>query len=351
MSMKHLLTPFFLVSVFFTMCRCSLPFLSRTEEELTILSYNVQNIFDAVDNGTEYHEYDPSEGDWDELLYHLRLLNLSEVIKASVKGGPDVIALQEVENLHVAEDLVSNYLKGMGYEDLCVTAEDGSAVQIGFISRVPFESVLIHDLFTEDYSTLRPALEVKLTLGSESLYILNNHWKSRLGGALKTEGQRILSAQMVKSRIDCIQKSDADAKIVVLGDFNENYDEYLRTGKAYTTALFPVTEYSETECGDSLVLLTGDADTKGSGALYEPWFQYRGKGEGGSYYYDGNWETLDHCLIGDNLLSKSGLRYSSFTVVTLPFILSREGIPLHWDKVKGTGYSDHLPLLLTLYED
>ncbi len=349
--MKHLLTLFFLLSVFFTMCRCSLPFLNGTEEVLTILSYNVQNIFDAVDNGTEYHEYDPSEGDWDELLYHQRLLNLSEVIKASVKGGPDIIALQEVENLHVVEDLVSQYLKGMGYEDLCVTAKEDSAVQIGFISRIPFDSVIIHDLFTEDYKSIRPALEVKLVLGTESLYIFNNHWKSRLGGALNTEEQRIMSAQIIRNRMDSIVKSEKDAKIVVLGDFNENHDEYIRAGKTYTTALYPDTEYTGTECPESVLLVTGNKNMKVSGALYEPWFQYRAEAEEGSYYFNGSWETLDHCLIGNNLWSESGVHYSSFGVVTLPFILSREGTPLFWNKVKGTGYSDHLPLLLTLCKD
>ncbi len=325
------------------MCRCSLPFPDNGSGSITILTYNVQNIFDAVDNGTEYYEYDPSNGSWNEALYNLRLLNLSEVIKASVKGGPDVVALQEIENLHVAEDLIDRYLKGMGYEDVCVTAKPDSAVQVGIISRIPFDSVTIHDFFTDEYESGRPVLEVKIAVGSENLYLFNNHWKSRLGGAQETEEQRIMSAMVVEGRIGSILLADPGAKIVVAGDLNESHDEYIRNGGVYRTALCPGAD--STGAGVSCLPVSGKIPPD-TGTLYEPWFNETERE--GSYCYSGSWETVDHCLAGEGLFSGNGLKYLSFSVTALPFIVDGEGLPAAWDKEKGTGYSDHLPLLLTL---
>ena len=33
----------------------------------TVMSWNVQNLFDAVDDGNEYSEFDPSFGNWNEV--------------------------------------------------------------------------------------------------------------------------------------------------------------------------------------------------------------------------------------------------------------------------------------------
>jgi len=34
---------------------------------LVIMSWNVENLFDGIDNGTEYQEFDPGEGSWDDV--------------------------------------------------------------------------------------------------------------------------------------------------------------------------------------------------------------------------------------------------------------------------------------------
>lgn len=317
--------------------------MSGNTDEITVLTYNVQNIFDAVDNGTEYYEYDPGNGEWNDILYNTRLLNLSEVIKTSVKGGPDIIALQEVENLHVVTDLRELYLKGMGYRDIAATAKEDSAVQVAVISRIPFDSVFVHDISCGLSENLRPVLEVDFQTGTKRVYLFNNHWKSRIGGAFETEYQRRYSAMILKERIESIFKSDPSAEIVALGDFNESHDEYIRTGGEYCTALIPFSESAMPDCSSSLVL-TGNLDNLSFSpkafVMYDPWFNEQK--EVGSYFYKSEWETIDHCMI----IGLSSL--PEFSVAGAAFLLTPEGIPAEWNKRAGTGYSDHLPLLLKL---
>ncbi len=318
--------------------------MSGNTDEITVLTYNVQNIFDAVDNGTEYYEYDPGNGEWNDILYNTRLLNLSEVIKTSVKGGPDIIALQEVENLHVVTDLRELYLKGMGYRDIAATAKEDSAVQVAVISRIPFDSVFVHDISCGLSENLRPVLEVDFQTGTKRVYLFNNHWKSRIGGAFETEYQRRYSAMILKKRIESILETDPSAEIVALGDFNESHDEYFRTGGEYCTALIPFSKSAMPDCSGESIFLTGSFDllcsTDRYFVMYDPWFNEQQND--GSYCYKGKWETIDHCLIA----GVEGL--PEFSVVRTPFLLTSDGIPAGWNKKTGAGYSDHLPLLLKL---
>ena len=324
--------------------RCTLPLEDAGRRTLRIMSYNAENIFDDVDNGSEYTEFDPGSGKWNESLYNTRLVNLAEVIKAACRGGPDIIALQEIENGKVAADLVSRYLKGMGYTAAAVTRKENSAVQIGFISRVPFASITVHDVYTTAGAHTRPVLEVSIKTETGTLYLFNNHWKSRIGGSRKTEELRLLDALLIRKRMQEITTRDPAADFLVLGDFNESYDEYERTGKQYQTALMPPGSLS-----DSL-MVTGHAEVLSENnafsLVYTPWRKY--SGDFGSYFYKGTWEKIDHTLMSYGLMCKDGYLYDSFTVPDIPFILTAEGVPFSWNTRRGSGYSDHLPVLVTL---
>lgn len=343
---------FFVLSILivFSGSRCSFPIDSGIEEKLRILSYNVENIFDAVDDGSEYSSFDPGKGNWDESLYHSRLLNLAEVIKASCKGGPDIVALQEIENERVVHDLVSFYLKGMGYEYTAVTAKVNSAVQIGIISRISFNSVRTHDIYRDGMVMIRPLLEVSVTTKSGTLYLFNNHWKSRIGGSRETEPVRILESSIIRERLKELVKVNPEVEVLVMGDLNENYDEYERCGYAYRTALLPLISLSDYPGDeDSLFISDSPKDLKADSSawlLYDPWGEK--SNSGGSYFYRGAWETIDHALIGYGLMDGEGYSFLDFSVVRLPFLLTRNGTPFGWSTSRGTGYSDHLPILVTI---
>ncbi len=314
---------------------------------ITVMTYNVQNIFDAADDGSEYPEFDPSAGVWNEVLYNTRLVRLSETIKGIVRGGPDIIALQEIENGRVAEDLITLYLKGMGYSYYAFTDKEGSAVQLAVISRFPISCVRIHDQYSGN-TLLRPVLETDIETDMGRLYLFNNHWKSRIGGAEETEYLRILSASVVRERVQAVTASDPSACIIVAGDLNENYDEYLENGGEYLTALMPYEAAGDGDTGQSLYISGKSEDffsEKSFPVFYEPWID-SGSGTG-SYFFGDVWETIDHILMNSVLMTSAEYTYSSFEVGSLSFLVTDDNLPLAWSTRKGTGYSDHLPLMVS----
>ena len=60
--------------------------LTASAAGLTLMSYNVQNLFDDVDNGSEFREFNPSRGGWNSEMFHLRVGTIAEVVRAAVPG-------------------------------------------------------------------------------------------------------------------------------------------------------------------------------------------------------------------------------------------------------------------------
>jgi mRNA deadenylase 3'-5' endonuclease subunit Ccr4 len=83
-----------ILSIFLLFCQI---ILAKT---LTIASYNVENLFDLNDDGTEYDVYKPPV--WNLTSYKTKLKNIAFVIS---KINADIISLQEVESKIVMEDL------------------------------------------------------------------------------------------------------------------------------------------------------------------------------------------------------------------------------------------------------
>jgi hypothetical protein len=90
-------------------------------------------------------------------------------------------------------------------------------------------------------------------------------------------------------------------------------------------------------------------------ALYSPWVEELSDG---SYYYRGEWETIDHILLSDALFTGSGWNYAGSRVLNhTPFTASdgvqeeggpRRLVPAVYQPRNGRGLSDHFPLLLYL---
>ena len=82
-------------------------------DELFLMFYNVENLFDTIDNpNTKDEEFLPSsEKKWDSYRYNYKLNQLEKVFneiieKENEKNLPDIIGLSEVENKFVIEDLL-----------------------------------------------------------------------------------------------------------------------------------------------------------------------------------------------------------------------------------------------------
>jgi endonuclease/exonuclease/phosphatase family metal-dependent hydrolase len=326
---------------------CRFP-LGGGEETVSILSWNVQNIFDASDDGSEYPDFRSSSG-WRVDDYRNRLTALAEVLSVAVKDGADIILLQEIENQRVLQDLNNDYLFSLGYRYLAASDQEGTAVQVGLLSRFPIRDVLSRTLSLPAAPPMRPILEVELELPGEiPLLILLCHWKSKAGGAEETELWRRAAANLVARRIQELSRKRPELPILVAGDLNEAWNEYELTERAYPTALFPWgEEYLEDEMGYRPLWVSGEPvelDGPGGGValLYSPWAA--DSSLRGSYLYRGSWEKIDHLLFTEPFFDRRGVEFSTFEVFRGFPWSSDEGHPKGWSRSTGYGYSDHLPI-------
>lgn len=294
-----------------------------TEEVFVIMSWNVQNLFDGVDDGSEYSDYSVAEGRWSRKLYERRLKYLSKII---LLNNPDVVALQEIEGENVLIDFKEKYLESYRYHSS--TSGEG-AIQLGVLSKVPIKRVGFIDPNKEEKG-LRVIQEVTLILGDNELTILNNHWKSKRGGF--SEHLRVESAKVLKRRLLELK----DEEVIVVGDLNENYNEYQKVHKSYDTALM----YKSS--GEGITINNSRINHPDN--LYTPWPDSKFPG---SYRYRGEWETIDHILLNRELMNKSGLYFRSFYVDSREELVNDEYVN-KWDMVSGRGYSDHLPIFVRL---
>jgi len=320
---------------------------------LTVVSYNVQNLYDATDDGGEYREF-TTAGGWNEALYTAKLRAIGSALRRAVPAGAELVALQEVEHAGAARRLVDLELSRQGYRHVAWLPDPASATGPVVLSKLPVRRVGALWVEGSPEQPLRPILEVEVALGeapdAASLFLFNNHWKSRHGGAAETEHYRRRAAAVLAARLRQIHAADPAADVIVAGDLNVSVDEYERRRRRQVTALMPAAEAVD---GGTLPVTAAVPLAEARPALFSPWYAYRAAGRipEGSYRYRGTWETIDHLLLGPGLFDGVGVSYAGsdrFAVVG-DGLLDAEGAPRRF--LRGPppgGYSDHLPLRLEL---
>jgi endonuclease/exonuclease/phosphatase family metal-dependent hydrolase len=322
---------------------------------LTIMSYNVENLFDDVSNGTEFTEFDPARGKWNKDSFAVRVQTIAEVLRKAVAGGPDVVLLQEIENENALKALAEEGLKGMGYAFRVLVPKKLLAANVAILSRVPIARVRSHAVSSWKGSTpVRDVVEVEILQGGHTLYLFDNHWKSKTEGARATEASRREGAAVLGKRVRELLMLDPCADILAAGDLNESVDEYVRIGKKYQTALIPESEATPSGFAAQSIYLSDNGTRLGTIGqrlvLYDPWLEVEASRRG-SYSFHGEWLTVDHFMLSPGLFDATGFAYrkGSFTPVRLQFLLTPEGFPRKWTGPTGErGFSDHVPLLITL---
>ena len=301
------------------------------------MSYNCQNLFDDVDQGTEYAEYDPSSGEWTRDCYLAKLASVAAAVrKAPLK--PDLLLLQEIENGAVVQKLCDEFLPFGGYEFIAAPAVDGAAVRTAVASRVPVTDLRVHRPGGGEGE--RNILEFRIEVEGEAIVCFNNHWKSRLGGEEETEPERIRAARLVLRRLNELWVSEPELPVVIAGDLNE---DPFATSPGFPTALAPV---AAARAADAVLRFMpgGDPERPAFPLLRSGW----NSGEGnGSYYYAGRWQRIDHFFWNGALEDGRGWEAVRMQVLDDPLLLEN-GIPHSFDAAAMDGYSDHLPLLLEL---
>ncbi|MFK7900114.1 MAG: endonuclease/exonuclease/phosphatase family protein [Cyclobacteriaceae bacterium] len=313
-------------------------------DKLTTLFYNVENLFDTINNPlTRDDDFTPySEKRWDTERYFDKQSKLSKVIAASDKKLPAFIGLAEVENKRVLEDLINTRrLKNAGYGIVHEQSPDTRGIDVGFLYKKSVFAVDHYEAITVSFPfdrtlTTRDILYVKgFTAADERIHFFVNHWSSRREGKEETEPKRLQAATTLRNKIDLIYKEDKNAKIIVMGDFNDYPFE-----KSIVNVLRSTYEWPQPE--DGLYNLVAEKEEIG----------------GGTHNYRGDWGFLDQMMVSPSVIAtdsglstdRDGVRVLKEEWMLFFHKRYREYKPnkTYVGRKYAGGYSDHLPLVLKL---
>ena len=340
-------------------CRGEIP----EPEIFSAAIWNVQNLFDGLDNGNEYADFSEAGG-WNREKYAARITAISQAIMGMADGPPpDLIGFSEIENLAVLEDLATALSK-YGYYWIAFANIPGAPVGIGAISRHPIMDIRAHSITIENESAPRPTLELRIEAQGEPMVFLLCHWKSKTGGEDATTAQRRASARIVQRRFLELIEDEINTPVIVMGDLNENHDEFYR--RKIFSALLPddpdaaalVSQSHGFNRTQDFLVLSGKKPPRPNyfpddlHVFYSPWLEdisedYSRRNPG-SYFFRDNWETIDHFLLSASLFTGSGWNYSNSRVLDNPPFTNSRATPNRYNPQSGVGLSDHLPLLLYL---
>lgn len=253
-----------------------------------VASYNMGNMFDSTKDG-----FPDLETVLTPEQYGTKLARVAGSIRDHL-GGPQVIAMQEVENERVLRDLVGRpELKDLGYKFVLLEGEDprgidnallyrGDQVTLGDVRQLvvpnPNSKANRKNLFSR--APLVADLRVAGPDGSaQDLTLVANHFKSHYSpSGAPTEGQRVLEAKAVKSLVRELRQSDPERPVMVLGDLNDGVG----------------TKTLETLVGGSKRPLLHDVTA-----------QLIPQGERYSFIFRGERNLLDHVLTTGDLASRA----------------------------------------------
>jgi predicted extracellular nuclease len=260
------------------------------KQEYTVVSYNVENLFDTVDDPKiPDEEFLPeSEKKWNDQAYQKKLNDIAKVItEVNTKELPELVGLVEVENQKVLEDLVNTApLKNL-YGIIHEESQDFRGIDVALIYRRDAFTEISHEVLPVNFSDdpnfkTRDILHVTGKIRNKTVHVFVNHWPSRIGGDDKTEPKRILAASILKSKTEQILAADSNARIIIMGDMNDEPEN-----KSLKETLGAGTPGS----GSALVNLMFPDDLAGLG----------------TYFYNGNWNMLDNLVVSKSLLVGKGL--------------------------------------------
>lgn len=329
-------------------------------EQIVIASYNVENLFDDRWDRSEYPDYGPEK--WSREQYYRKLSAVARAVAAVSDRGPDILCLQEVESERALRALQDRHLLDFGYRYLVFVPQEQVATNVACLSRIPVVRTRVHTVGSFAGVPLRHILEIQLELEGSFLYLFNNHWKSKTGGVEQTAGARRRAAEVLTERIRSILRSAPEADLIVLGDLNENLEEYEQSGGRFRTATVPDSLLGTPIGPTGIEALFVTAEPEHAGlrderiVLYEPWYELPPE-QRGSSVYQGLWQTPDRILLAPGLFDPEGFSYApgSFRVVRAKFLVNpQSGFPRRWRHTGSgagadSGTSDHLPILVKIY--
>ncbi|HQS72556.1 MAG TPA: endonuclease/exonuclease/phosphatase family protein [Sulfurovum sp.] len=306
-----------------------------------VATYNVENLFDAVYDGTEYEDYTPGKHNWNRRMVETKLNHTAEVI---CDLDADVLGLQEIENERILGQLVEKLKKvGCPYVYSAVSHKKGSSIQVALLSRFPI--VKKHDIQVSFAPRVRNILEVEVEVKGYPLTFFVNHWKSRAYKGY--ESKRIAYAKALQERI---ARMPEGKEYIILGDFNSDYNAYITLEPKHndTNGKTAFNDVLQTKVGQYLV--EESQISKASRGVHFSLWQELPSHKRWSHNFYGKKSSIDQIVLPQQLFDSRGIEYvnNSFGVFKAPYLFTPKGYINRWEyknkKHTGKGYSDHLPV-------
>ena len=208
---------------------------SSNSTKRIISFYNCENFYDTIDQrNTIDEEFTPqSVKSYNAQIFVQKRKQIAQTIyelgKQANQDGISIMGLVEIENKMVLEDLVNDpVIKKYHYQIIHFDSKDLRGVDVALIYHPahfkPYQYKPISlsmGNHQNDFPT-RDILYIKGLLDNQWVHVLVNHWPSRRGGTRISSKRRFWASEVARALIDSIQKTDAEARIIMMGDFNDN---------------------------------------------------------------------------------------------------------------------------------
>ena len=318
------------------------------ERRFRVVEYNVENLFDTIhQEGLNDTEFTPSsKRHWESRRYWSKLDKLVRTIAACGGLEPaDMVVLCEVENDSVIADLTRHTrLARMGYSFVMTQGSDPRGINVALLYQpLSFQVLSVRRLqLNTPHNPPGSTRDILYVCGRvptlDTLHVFALHLPSRSGGQRETDCRRAEAANVVRAHADSIMQLCSNAKILILGDFNdEAHNNSIRRSLRATP---PKGQPNS----DAFYVLTSKMKS--------------GREIRGTYYFRNAWSQLDNIIVSGSLLNKQS-RFRTTPdhcrIGAFDFLLERtsRGKLRPKRSFLGTyyhgGYSDHLPLLLDFF--
>ena len=318
----------------------------------TIAFYNLENLFDTINDPTKFDEASPimEMNTGRSEVYKKKVQNTARVIAdIGVDGSgnlPVIVGVAEIENRDVMVDVVNDALLiEKDYGIIHYDSPDKRGIDVGMIyQKAIFEPIhtsshtlYIFDDLTRKRVYTRDQLLVSGRLDGDLIHILVNHWPSRSGGEERSRSKRVGAAKLNKKIIDSLQIIDPYAKIIIMGDLNDD----------------PINASVK-----EVLKAKAKKEELGLKEIYNPYEDFYKHGLGTNAYRDA-WSLFDQIMMTQPLLEKD---YSSFRFYKA-FIFNKNYLVTKRGRWKGYpfrsfadggftgGFSDHFPVFIYLIKE
>ncbi len=331
----------------------SMPDTARgTAADVTVMSFNVQNLFDNVDDpGKDDKAYLPLAAkqnddhiaacseievdrwrdeclylDWSDEALDIKLRLLADTIRQVGDGaGADVIALQEVENVNVLERLRTEHLDDLGYLDpVLVEGTDARGIDVAFLSKLPLANEpVLHPLHVPDFpdrqGDTRGVLQADFRLPNGAVL---TGFSVHFPAPFHPTGMREAAYRHLNTLRDALP---AEHHVFAAGDFNTTSTEDAREGMLDSFARPHWTVAHDIGC------------TKCKGTYF--------------YGRDRTWSYLDMILFAPARSGNTTARIRADSVAIANGIAAQvtaDGTPQRHRSDERIGVSDHWPMIATI---